>query len=409
MTSQTPAPVRFNPFSAEFRHDPYPVYRRLREARPVHRTMGMWVLTGHAEVRQVLRDRTFGAGLIPELIDRQARRLAQDDITTIQHLARKSLVFTDNPDHARLRGLVNRVFTAGAVAGLRPLVTEIAEELVGRAWADGGMDAIADLAAPLPSTVMSRWLDLPDELSVQVAQWTHDIRFLLEPGLMSHADFAHVCHVVQEFADRLGSLVAERRSKPGDDLVSSLLAAETVGGDRLSDAEIVFVCMMCFVAGNETTKSLIGNGLLALLRHPQQDALLRDDPGLIPGAVAEMLRYDSPLQQTKRVATRTVEVSGQLIEQGDQVLLCLGAANRDPALCDRPEEFDITRDAQSHLAFGHGMHGCLGGLLAVLQAEVVFERLYRHAESLRLDSDNWEWQDQSFIVRGLTRLPLTVR
>ncbi|QIZ38705.1 cytochrome P450 [Saccharopolyspora sp. ASAGF58] len=408
MTSQKPAPVRFNPFNADFRHDPYPVYRRLRETRPVHRTMGMWVLTRHAEVRQVLLDRTFGAGLIPELIDRQAGRLTQHNIATIQQLARKSLVFTDNPDHARLRGLVNRVFTARAAAGLRPLVAETAEELVQRAWADSGMDAIADLAAPLPSTVMSRWMNLPDDLREHVTQWTHDIRFLLEPGLMNNADFAHVCDVVQEFADRLGALVTERRSRPGDDLVSQLLAAETGGGDRLSDAEIVFVCMMCFVAGNETTKSLIGNGLLALLRHPEQDALLRDDPGHIPGAVAEALRYDSPLQQTKRVATRAVEVGGELIEQGDQVLLCLGAANRDPAMFDRPDEFDITRGVRSHLAFGHGMHGCLGGLLAELQTEVAFECLYRRPESLRLGSDQLEWQDQSFIVRGLKRLPVTV-
>lgn len=408
MTSRTPAPVRFNPFSAAFRHDPYPVYRRLREAGPVHRTMGMWVLTRHAEVRQVLLDRTFGAGLIPELIDRQAGRLALGNIATVQQLARTSLVFTDNPDHARLRGLVNRVFTARAVAELRPLVAETAEELVRRAWADGGMDAIAGLAGPLPSSVMSRWMNLPGDLCEQVGRWTHDIRFLLEPGLMSNAGFAHVCDVVQEFADRLAALVTERRSRPGEDLVSRLLAAETGSGDRLSDAEIVFVCMMCFVAGNETTKSLIGNGLLALLRHPEQDALLRDDPGRIPGAVAEALRYDSPLQQTKRVATRAVEVGGELIEQGDQVLLCLGAANRDPALFDRPDEFDVTRGARSHLAFGHGMHGCLGGLLAELQAEVTFECLYRRKEPLRLDSDEVEWQDQSFIVRGLARLPVTV-
>lgn len=401
--------IRFNPFSANFRRDPYPFYRSLREAKPVHRTMGMWVLTRHADVRAVLRDRAFGAGLIPELITRHAERLEQDGVGQIQRLARKSLVFTDNPDHARLRGLVNRVFTAQEVAKLRPLVDEAAESLVRRAWENGGMDAVSGFAAPLPVMVMSGWMGLPDDLRRQVGRWTHDIRFLLEPGLMSGADFAHVCDVVERFAAELDAVLAQRRSRPGDDLISRLLAARTTGGDRLSDEEIVFVCMMCFVAGNETTKSLIGNGLLALLGNPEQDALLRRRPELLPRAVAEVLRYDSPLQQTKRVATRDAEIGGQRVREGEQVLLCLGAANRDPEVFDRPEDFDITRQAQEHLAFGHGMHGCLGGVLAGLQAEVALECLYRRPERLEPDWDELQWQEHSFIVRGLTRLPVSVR
>ncbi|MDA3648374.1 cytochrome P450 [Saccharopolyspora indica] len=405
----TAPPVRFNPFSAGFRRDPYPVYRRLREAQPVHRTMGMWVLTRHAEVQAVLRDRTFSAGLIPELIDRQASRLGRHDLARIRRLARKSLVFTDNPDHARLRGLVNRVFTGPAIAGLRPLVTDAAERLVREAWDDGGMDAIADFAAPLPNAVLSGWMALPAHLRGQVGRWTHDIRFLLEPGLMTAADFARVHEVVEAFAGELAAVVAHRRCRPGEDLISELLAVRTGGGDRLADEEVVFTCMMCFVAGSETTKSLIGNALLALLQHPEQDALLRREPERAQDAVAEALRYDSPLQQTKRVATRDVEIGGERVPAGDQVLLCLGAANRDPARFDRPEEFDITRDARGHLAFGHGMHGCLGGLLAELQAEVAFGCLYRRPEFLEPDAAELEWHDHSFIVRGLKRLPVSVR
>ena len=401
--------VRFNPFSADFRRDPYPSYRQLRETKPVHRTMGMWVLTRYADVRAVLHDRAFSAGLIPDLINRQASRLAQDDVEQIRRLAAKSLVFTDNPDHARLRGLVNRVFTAHAVAALRPHIAEAAERLVQRAWSRGGMDAIADFAAPLPIAVLSGWMALPDGLGRHVGQWTHDIRFLLEPGLMNAEDFAHVCEVVQTFADELGAVVSARRSRPGDDLISQLLAAETAGGDKLTDEELVFVCIMCFVAGSETTKSLIGNGLLALLRHPGQDALLHSQPQHLRGAVAEALRYDSPLQQTKRVATRAAEVGGEQVREGEQVLLCLGAANRDPEVFDRPDEFDITRGARNHLAFGHGMHGCLGGLLAELQAEIAFECLYRRAETLELGSEELEWHDHSFIVRGLKHLPVSVR
>jgi cytochrome P450 len=415
------APARFNPFSAGFRRDPYPMYRTLRETRPVHKTMGMWVLTRHADVRAVLHDRTFSAGLIPELVTRQAARGAGSgqpasvadaaSVRRISRLGEKSLVFTDNPEHARLRGLVNRVFTAEAVTSLRPRVEQVAARLLARARARGDMDAIADFAAPLPLTVMCDWMALPPVLRQRAGEWTHDVRFLLEPGLMSAEDFNRVGGVVAAFTAALAELVAQRRRRPGPDLVSQLAATVTGSGDRLDDEEAAFVCIMCFVAGNETTKSLIGNGLLALLRHPGQRARLRRDPGRLGAAVEEALRYDSPLQMTKRLATRDVEIGGRLLSEGDQVLLCLGAANRDPAVFGRPDDFDIGRDASAHLAFGHGMHGCLGGQLAQLQAAVAFDCLFRQDTHLELAAQpaELEWQDHSFIVRGLNRLPVSLR
>jgi cytochrome P450 len=404
------ASIRFNPFSAGFRHDPYPIYRQLREAQPVHKTLGMWVLTRYSDVQSVLRDRTFSAGLIPTLVNEQAKRLSQDsDVDRIGRLGKKSLVFTDNPDHARLRGLVNRVFTASSIGKLRPRIAEIAEHLTHRARDNGGMDAIADFAAPMPVMVLCDWMQLPDGVREHVGQWTHDIRFLLEPGLMKAEDFTRVCEVVDLFAHALDEVVAERRSQPGEDLISQLLAAETGGGDKLSEEELVFICIMCFVAGNETTKSLIGNGLLALLQHPDQGARLRERPDLLKGTVDEALRYDSPLQLTKRLATRDVEIGGQQIREGDQVLLCLGAANRDAEVFDQPDEFTITRGSKGHLAFGYGMHGCLGGLLAELQAEIAFEYLYRRVARLELLAEQLEWQDHSFIVRGLKQLPIALR
>ncbi|HJQ48331.1 MAG TPA: cytochrome P450 [Amycolatopsis sp.] len=400
--------VRFNPFGAEFRADPYPMYAQLRETKPVTRTLGMWVLTRHADVAAVLRDRTFSAGLIPQLVRKQAGRVSGEDVARIERLGRKSLVFTDNPDHARLRGLVNRVFTAHAVATLRPMVERIAGALVRQAVRAGGLDVIADLAGPLPVTVLCEWMALPDALRERVGPWTHDIRFLLEPGLMKGDDFTHVCEVVESFVSALDEVVAARRREPGDDLISRLLATETAGGDRLSDEELIFVCIMCFVAGNETTKSLIGNGLLALLRHPAQVALLRENPQLTGAAVSEALRYDCPLQLTKRLTTCEVEIGGTLIPEGAQVLLCMGAANRDPAKFERPDEFDLTRDATGHLAFGHGMHGCLGGILAEVQAQAAFAALLRQTEEIRLAADELEYQDHSFIVRGLRSLPVAL-
>lgn len=395
--------MRFNPFSADVRRDPYPVYRQLREA-PAHKVLGMWVLTRHAEVRAVMLDRSFSAGLIPQLIRQQADRHVEGDVGRIERLARKSLVFTDNPEHARLRALVNRVFTANAIAALRPAIAASAEELVENALGDGGMDAIADFAAPLPLRVMCDWLALPDRVRAQVGQWTHEIRFLLEPGLMTGEDFTRVQAVVEEFAQALAGVIAQRRTQPGGDLISRLLAVETAGGDRLSDEEATFVSIMCFVAGNETTQALIGNGLLALLLNPEQDARLHARPDLARGAVTETLRYDSPLQLTKRVATRDVDQ----IRAGDQVLLCVGAANRDPEVFADPDRFDITRNPRQHLAFGHGMHGCLGGALAELQAEVALETLYRRANGLKLLTDQHEWQEHSLIVRGLKHLAVAL-
>lgn len=399
-----PTRVRFNPFGAEFRCDPYPLYHRLRDADPVHRALGMWVLTRHDDVRAVLRDREYSAGLIPSQVERKVA--GEPAASRIVRLGRASLVFTDNPDHARLRALVNRAFTASAVAGLRPVVERIADDLLARAYDRDGFDAVAELAYPLPVTVLCAWMALPAEVAGRVAAWTHDIRFLLEPGLMKGDDLARVAGVVDDFVLALQDVITDRRARPGEDLISRLAAAETAGGDRLTDEEVAFVAIMSFVAGHETTTSLIGNALLALLRHPGQAALLRGRPELADAAVREALRFDSPLQMTKRLVTRDGEIAGRRIRTGDVILLCLGAANRDPAVFAHPDTFDVTRDAAAHLALGDGLHGCLGAGLARLQAQVVLDRLARHPRPLRLRDEALAWQDHSLIVRGLTRLPV---
>lgn len=409
MTGPAPGAVaRFNPFTDDFRDDPYPMYRSLRAGAPVHRTMGMWVLTRHADVRTVLRDRGFAVDVIPEMLRRQAQRLGVPDIDRIDRLGRTSLVFTGNPEHARLRALVNPVFTASAVARLRPRIVAVAEELTEQTWRDGGGDLVTDFAAVLPVRVLADWLGLPPGLRGHLAGWTHDIRFLLEPGLMTAADFERVRSVVDEFTAALGEVVAQRRARPGDDLVSRLLAARIGGGDRLSEEELACVGIMCFVAGVETTKSLIGNAVLALTTHPAEQERLRARPDLLTSAVSEVLRYDSPLQHTKRRATRDTVLGDQLIRSGDQVLLCLGAANRDPAAFPDPDTFDITRDTAGQLAFGLGLHGCLGAPLAQMQAEIALGCLFGRPERLVAATGRPQWQDHSFIVRGLRNFPVIV-
>ncbi|MGW5574580.1 cytochrome P450 [Nocardia thailandica] len=397
--------VRFNPFDAAFRRDPYPVYRRLRETAPVHRTLGMWVLTRYDDARAVLADRSFSAGLIPRLVAEQAVRLGRPAPERIGRLGRASLVFTDNPDHARLRGLVNRVFTAGAVAELRPLVAAASRRILDDTD-PAEVDLIAEYAAPLPVSVLCDWMALPGELRGVVGAWTHDIRFLLDPGLMRAGDLDRVRTVVELFTDALAEVFDARRAAPGDDLLSRLLAARTAGGERLTDEELAFLCIMCFVAGTETSTCLIGNAALALLRHPDRAAAIRADPTRARAAVTETLRYDAPLQLTKRQATRDVALAGHTVRAGDQVLICLGAANRDPAAFDHPDEFDPTRSGPAHLAFGHGMHGCLGGALAELQAEIAVAELFGPGRRPAAAFDEVDWQEHSSLLRGPRALPV---
>lgn len=417
----TAAPVRFNPFDPSFRADPYPQYRVLREHAPVHRALGMWVLTRHADVTAVLHDRTTSVDLIPGLVDRQTGRLIRTrpdaaspaTLARIGRLARTSLVFTDDPQHTRLRTLAGRVFTPRALAALREPATEAARRLVAALERDGGGDAVAAVAAPLPLTVLCDAFGVPDDLREHVGDWTHRVRFLLEPGLLAADDLGDVATAVDAFVDALGGLVATRRRHPGDDLVSALAAARTFDGEALDEDELVFVVMMAFIAGLETTTALIGNGLHALLAHPDQAARLRAEPDAIPAAVVELLRHDSPLQLTKRLTTRETELGDAIIPAGAQVLLCLGAANRDPAVYADPDALDltrpVTRGSGAHLAYGRGMHGCVGAALASLVAEVALEALLTGPTTVTRGPGPVTWLEHSQIVRGVATLPVVVR
>jgi cytochrome P450 len=377
--------MRFNPFAPAFRQDPYPQYAALR-AQPPTRSLGMWVLTRHADVLAVLRDKTFSAELIPALVARHGGETEQ-----ILRLGKASLVFTDNPDHARLRGLVNRAFTPQAIAELEPLVrNHVTASVSGKGrYSDPyrSQDLMAEVAGPLPVAVLCDWLGLPAELRPLVAGWTHEIRFLLEPGMLRGADLERVAAVVETFAAALREVRA-----PG--LLRELSLVRTSGGDRLTEEEIALLGIMCFVAGTETTAALIGNVAL----HGSGVA-----PEQVPGAVRETLRFDSPLQMTKRIAIRPVEIGGVSIAPGDQVLLCLAAANRDPAVFAEPDVFDPDRAPGPQLGFGFGMHGCLGGALAELQARVVLDALVERG--LR-PTGEVRWQTESLIVRAPVALPM---
>jgi len=398
---------RFNPFIPGFLDNPYPVYQTLREHNPFHRAMGMWIVTRHDDVMAVLGDRSFSVDPIPTETKRQTVKLGRPETPDIDKLGQKAIVFTDPPDHTRLRHLFPRPFSTRFLESRRPHIARRANELIDRMLEAREIDFVGEFADPLPLHVMSDMMNLPEEIRASIRDWTHRIRFLLEPGLMTTEVLDDVLETLANYMGYFRDLIAERRRNPGEDLISMLLDARA-GEDSLTEEEVIFGGIMTFVAGHETTKCLLGNGMRALLDNPAELDRLRADPANIGSAVEEMFRYDSPLQQTKRRATRELVIRGQHLKPGDQLLLCLGAANRDPSVFPDPDRFDVARKAEGHVALGYGMHQCLGSALARLEARIAFDVLLQRASTLAPGAGASTWLSHSFIIRGPQSLPMVI-
>ncbi|MBC7977108.1 MAG: cytochrome P450 [Myxococcales bacterium] len=400
--SRTPtgSDILFDPGSREFHADPYPFYHRLRSEDPVHRTaQGYWVVTRYADVMTVLRDQRFGREDFGPAIS----AVYGDDSERVP----RPMVFRDPPAHTRLRSLVSKAFTSRVVEGLKPRIREIVERRLDMVSAGRTMDVIADLAYPLPVTVICELLGAPAEDADTMRQWTADITRSLDAlGLHSDREIVKRGRAARHsLGEYFRGLLPERRLRPRGDLLSQLLAAEE-RGDRLSEDELIATCVLIFIAGHETTVNLIGNGLLALLRHPEQLERVRTDPALIAGAVEELLRYDSPVQRTARVATEDVEIGGRTIPKHALVVAAIGAANRDPEQFADPDRFDIGRVDNHHLAFGFGIHFCLGAPLARVEGQIAIELLLQRMPKLALALDTPQWRKSS-TLRGLTSLPVS--
>jgi cytochrome P450 len=394
--------VLFNPFLPEFHADPYPFYRRLREQDPVHHSpMGFWVLTRYDDCVAVLRDQRFGREEFQQMLS-----AVYGDETEKPALPR-SMLFRDPPDHTRLRALVSKAFTPRTIEVMRGHIQEIVDRLLGRALAQGGMDVIEDLAYPLPVTVICEMLGVPVGDHGSIRGWSADIARSLDaiglPTDQSIVDRGRAAR--RALADYFRALVPERRAHPRPDLLSGLLAAEEQG-DKLTEHEVIAMCLLLFIAGHETTVNLIGNGLLSLLRHPDQLARVQADPALIPNAIEELLRYDSPVQRTARIATTDVDLAGHQIAKGTMVVTALGAANRDPAQFAEPDRLDVTRRDVRHISFGYGIHFCLGAPLARVEGQIALGTLLRRAPRLVLAESSPEWRESS-VLRGLKRLRVT--
>jgi len=390
--------VEFNPFLPEFIENPFPVYHRLRSEDPVHESpMGFWVLTRYDDVAGMLRDARFGRKGFDTLLQARFGEAGFD----------LSMLFRDPPDHTRLRALVSKAFTPRVVEEMRGRIQEIVDALLDRAQDVGRMDVIADLAYPLPLIVICEMLGVPTENRDLFRRWSVDIARSLdaialptEPEVIERGTAAR-----RALADYFRGLIAERRRRPKADLLSDLIAAEEQG-DKLTEGELMATVLLLFVAGHETTVNLIGNGMLALLRHPVELRALRADPGLIGSAVEELLRYDGPVQRTGRMPNTDVALGGRTIPKGALVLGLIGAANRDPAHFPDPDRLDITRGDNRHLAFGWGIHFCLGAPLARLEAQIAILALVRRLPRLALATARLEWRRAS-TLRGLTALPVT--
>lgn len=376
--------ILFDPTDAAMRADPYPFYRRLRERDPMHRSFpgGGWVLSRYDDVKGVLSDRSYSADernwtLYPKFRARAAAHGLSDPYDE----DRMTMLRTDPPDHTRLRRLVSKAFTPRAVESLRGRAEQILDELLAGRGRHGRLELVSDLAAPFPIVMIAEMLGVPAEDRERFRHWSDEAVKTLGDNTM--AETKEGLAAMQAFGDYIEEIAAQRRAEPRDDLLSGLVAAEEEG-DRLSMSELRATCVLLMVAGNETTTSLIGNAVLALLAHPEQAALLRDEPKRVAGAVDELLRYDSPVQLTSRIATRDGELHGARVRAGQQMVLLLGSANRDPSAFERPDELDVTRDAGHHLSFSFGLHRCLGAQLAKLEGELALGSILSRFPDLRL-------------------------
>jgi cytochrome P450 len=396
----------FDYYSPDFRADPNPFYRRLREEDPVHWGLpyepyfeGAWHIASYADVSAMLKDPRLGKAAAAD------ERMAALPVEAQEYLGMLNLALlrADPPDHTRLRALVSKAFTPRMVEQLRPRNEVIATALLDDAETAPEIDLIDQYAFPLSITVITEMLGLTYDDREQLKRWAAVLVAAQEckrtPEMYGPAGQASA-EVVAFFHEQ----IVRQRERPRPGILSDLIAVRDQG-DKLSENELIVTCALLLIAGHDTTVNLIGNGMLALLRNPDQLALLREHPEMISSAIEEFLRYDSSTQMTGRIAREDVEFGGKLIHQGDQINLLMGSANHDPAQFTDPDQLDITRKDNRHIAFGHGIHYCLGAPLARLEAQVAIPMLLRRRQELRLTDVEPE-RRATIGFRGLKHLPV---
>lgn len=383
--------------------DPYPLYQRLRTEAPVlwDPYLHAWVVTRYEDVVTVLHH--FSAKRTPTSEQFAAMGLAE--LGPIAQMMTKQMLFMDAPAHTRLRSLASTAFTPARVEGLRSHIREIIDTLMEPLLRAGRMDVINDLAAPLPAIVTAELLGVPVADCDQLKDWSADFAEVLGNFQHNPDRASRTLKCVEEMTAYFREAIQRMRTEPREGLINALMTAE-IDGDRLTEEEIIANCIVTMVGGQETTTNLIGNGMLSLIRNPEQLQRLRDDLTLIPSAVEELLRYESPSQHTARICPEDTELGGKQIRKGQAVIAVMGAGNRDPERFPDPDRLDLARTDNRHLAFGWASHFCFGAPLARIEGQLAFEVLARRTTNLAFDSGPIVWRE-NLGLRGLTALRVT--
>ena len=388
--------------------DPYPRYQQLRSEDPVHwhEGLGTWVLTRYTDVLAALRDQRLSADRMTSLTARLPEPV-QERIRPLTQVFADMMLMSDPPDHTRLRGLANKAFTPRVIDRMRSRIQANVDDLVEGVANDGRhgrTDIVAGLAYPLPAIVIAEMLGVAPADRDQFKTWSDDLAAFLGGTRNLAETVGPAQKSALELTEYLRGIIAHRRTEPREDLISALVAVEEEG-DRFNEAELFSMCILLLVAGHETTTNLIGNGLLALLRHPHQLDKLREDPAMIETAVEEFLRYDSPVQSTGRIAMEEMEIGGRRIAEGERVSIMMGAANRDPEQFPDPDRLDVNRQENRHVGFGFGIHFCLGSALARMEGQITINTVLQRMPGIRLASQELEWRFNP-VFRGLKSLPV---
>jgi cytochrome P450 len=383
--------------------DPYPTFARARAVAPVqwHEGLDLWLAFTHAEADAVLRDRRLGRIW--------ADKRPADRFGSFNLIHRNAILEMEPPDHTRLRRLISTAFARGHVERLRPWVQDLARELVDglleRSAGREAVDVLSGMAEQLPVDVIAELLGVPDADRPLLRPWSNAIVKMYEYGRTTEVEDAAE-RAAAEFVAYLRALAAERRRAPGEDLLSHLVSVRDAEGDRLTEDELVTTCILLLNAGHEATVNVSGNGLLALLEHPDQLQRLRDDPALLPTAIEELMRFDSPLQLFERTATEDVGIGGVTVRRGQKIAALLGSANHDPAVFEAPEALDVGRTPNPHISFGAGVHFCIGAPLARVELQASFGALLERTSRMELARP--APRRPEFVIRGLRELPVVL-
>jgi pimeloyl-[acyl-carrier protein] synthase len=389
--------------NASFRANPYPFYKRVRETDPLHwNAPGAWLVTRYADAVTLLRHPAIGHtdGRTKEYTE---YLIQQGRLSPVELLLSHWILSKNPPDHTRLRNLVSRAFTPAVVEGLRPRIQQIVDDLLNQT--QERFDLIADFAYPLPVMVIAEMLGVPLDDRTRFKDWSQDLFGAFD--IVSSAEAQkRGSDAIQKFIDYFRELIIERRKNLQSDLLSALIAVHDEG-DKLNEYELIANCILLFIAGHETTMNLIGNGMLALLHHPGEFKKLHDNPDLIISAVEELLRYESPVQFYGRAVREDLDFEGKQLRKGQTIFILPGALNRDPEQFADPDTLNIERQDNRHLAFGYGIHFCLGAPLARVEGQIAINALVQRMPQLKLQSDDVVWRD-TLAVRGLKTLPVHI-